>query len=1073
MKVLVIGIGGIGSEIVCSIEKKANTKERHQNIRFCVMDTDVNTLARLKREDFRGGIVQLSENNTVEEYRDRNKYSGAWFLQSNILDRKPMTEGAGQVRAVSRLAFEDAVAKGKAMQPIYEAISELHSISLETGNNVFRIVIVTSLAGGTGSGTFLPLALHLRKYYEDHYTNKSLIIRGMFLTAECFESIIRGNAEKKSLRGNSYAAIKELDAFMKAADGYLPSRYSVRMVNPKVYSETNLYSFDYCYLFGARNEQSQGITTFSALKEYVVKCIYAQIIGPLYEIYNSIEDNVLKSTMTDVDRKEAEFCRYCASGIRYLEYPYGKIVDYLTYKKIRKVFDEEWMLVEKAYAREEENRRRRRSEGEYVERIEMRQFYLQHVRTAGASNRFLSNIRKETMRNGRSLGSLYLEALMEDIRECQKDILESCREEQFVCENILHNAQDKHFWKKSELLNLINTFEELVIKSKRAIKINMESLAQRYFGQLDWKNGKTYHYFYWMQEEGELLHMNAVRYYLYQILEEAEEKRKSLNNQKDMFDELGKQKKRISLNFGESGSTDDNSGVDKALKHFGENWFWNWMHRKRWLRIIKLYEGAMVDLEDACFQYLLANVLELVVDHLGSLSDHLEKFYERFYVNREWYNENLEILSDSLFRKKNGITRYVCSSEGHLDYLLERVEDIHKDRQTNSELSQIILGQIVNVEEMETGTIDDIYRVQIVDSWRQNLKSEYADVLDINIIEAVIKEGEYFRQGDRRYRFTYLENVLMDIWDKTVPSLLIRDQQKSDNKYFCTFHKSLLDMEGRAGEIVVEQLKQKNGVETEGDIDKYSVIFYNVLYNLRALAVNEFAVGRPEIEDCLYESGDAFRAYYDVVSMQNKTKLSPHIDKNWSNISIMPDLNKDFTERREKDVYKAISWGWVNGNIGDTEAVRDRCRQYFENYSMLKDIQENIKGTLEKAVTDDQGIEKFTWWKRKEGAGEIEWIVRLYDDTLKNKWDSLPVRLMVEAAIELDREILHTLCGDVEYEAGFRSLILGHAEYLWEGESGGRQVCIWEIRHILQNAEQDDLCLEFDKCIRISRSKVQ
>ena len=67
------------------------------------------------------------------------------------------------------------------------------------------MVIVSSLAGGTGSGLILPVALYLKNYLATKFQASANITRGFFILPEVFYEVIRGQSERNNLRCNAYA----------------------------------------------------------------------------------------------------------------------------------------------------------------------------------------------------------------------------------------------------------------------------------------------------------------------------------------------------------------------------------------------------------------------------------------------------------------------------------------------------------------------------------------------------------------------------------------------------------------------------------------------------------------------------------------------------------------------------------------------------------------------------------------------------------------------------------------------------------------------------------------------------
>ena len=91
-------------------------------------DTDINDLAEIKRRSPHIKTVQTSTRSTVGEYLNINTNArDNWFPVNEMLNRKALTEGAAQVRAISRLAF-DTTLKGGMLDELHAAVDELFRI---------------------------------------------------------------------------------------------------------------------------------------------------------------------------------------------------------------------------------------------------------------------------------------------------------------------------------------------------------------------------------------------------------------------------------------------------------------------------------------------------------------------------------------------------------------------------------------------------------------------------------------------------------------------------------------------------------------------------------------------------------------------------------------------------------------------------------------------------------------------------------------------------------------------------------------------------------------------------------
>ena len=118
---LLVGLGGTGCKIINKVSELV-TDEQRKNIAFAMFDTDINELNEIKKRNPFVQIIQTSTKQTVGEYLSMDTHArDDWFPVNAILNAKTLTEGAGQVRSISRLALDTVIRTGK-MEPLHEAI---------------------------------------------------------------------------------------------------------------------------------------------------------------------------------------------------------------------------------------------------------------------------------------------------------------------------------------------------------------------------------------------------------------------------------------------------------------------------------------------------------------------------------------------------------------------------------------------------------------------------------------------------------------------------------------------------------------------------------------------------------------------------------------------------------------------------------------------------------------------------------------------------------------------------------------------------------------------------------------
>ncbi|MBR6789614.1 MAG: hypothetical protein IKM31_01955, partial [Oscillospiraceae bacterium] len=378
---LIVGTGGVGSELVERVLGRCSPAQR-ENIRAVVFDTDANAINALKRRGFPGKIIQTSESVTVGEYLHDDSYAReTWFPVHPLLEPKPLTEGAAQVRAISRLALEATIRSGR-IKPLHDAIDELHRLTGQNTKQVLRVIVVSSLAGGTGSGILLMLGMYIRHYLQTQCRQSSAIIRGFFLLPEVFYPVIEDDDESQrdSLRCNAYTTLRELDAFLMRSDNILPPRYKdlkLEFSKPSSFDweDYHVAPYDFCFLFDGQNMNGACLPSFPSYLEHAANCIYAQSVSAISERSNSSEDNTIRSLVRARGRN-----RYCGAGSAILEYPYEDVREYIALKWAQNSMSQHWLAADQVVEDKKRAHQRKLDEGytdsefddiqEYIDAVE-------------------------------------------------------------------------------------------------------------------------------------------------------------------------------------------------------------------------------------------------------------------------------------------------------------------------------------------------------------------------------------------------------------------------------------------------------------------------------------------------------------------------------------------------------------------------------------------------------------------------------------------------------------------------------------------------------------------------------
>ncbi|HEX4963439.1 MAG TPA: tubulin-like doman-containing protein [Thermoanaerobaculia bacterium] len=215
-----VGMGGTGSRIVDRIAARAERLPNWESqlrplTHFVSVDTnehDQNKLVHVPPGN-RLNIAAFDKARVIEGYRRSKDEQALQWLDQGYIPRPGFKPGAGQIRVESRLGFFFHSPE------IRERLRQLVQESLRPGITwrqavppKYNVYLVCTLAGGTGSGSFLPMAYLLQAVISE-FNWQPRVVGNLLLSTLMLEK----NAPElhPDIHANTYAALKELEHLTK------------------------------------------------------------------------------------------------------------------------------------------------------------------------------------------------------------------------------------------------------------------------------------------------------------------------------------------------------------------------------------------------------------------------------------------------------------------------------------------------------------------------------------------------------------------------------------------------------------------------------------------------------------------------------------------------------------------------------------------------------------------------------------------------------------------------------------------------------------------------------------------
>ena len=792
---LFVGVGGIGSDIVLRVAKKCMPGEK-ENIKFVALDTDANELRGVK--EGKGNIIpiQTSSTQSVLDYlKSDSSAMNEWFPVNTTLYNKTVSEGAGQVRAISRLALNATIKSGK-INALYNAIDELFLKDGGDMKQALRVVIVSSVAGGTGSGIAMIVGMLIREYLHENYREKAAIIRGYLLLPGVLDTFNPSESERASLRRNGYATIKEINAFMIKASGFCAVRKELERfkdlyvdipTSSGEFKRLEGLPFDFCFLLDRLDKSSSSMSTLNQYKEFAAQSLYEQNIGPMRTGSNSMEDNVIKEFANGDNLGRNRFGGIGASVIRY---PYEKILDYVAFSnaidRIGCSQDSDsasegvkgWLKYDRAF------------------KNAMSEYKKNRAFTSDEEPK-LSRVYVDAVNNGEDSFDndvkAYLSSGISNTKELQIGVEQKINEflDAFKAEIIrtfmarpsiedraqsFENMQSFN-WKTyngsgltvsgdksalDELKDEIDNYAESSAKDRaRSILFNAPSALA---------DVKAFQLESLIKTKKGSMHPNAIRYLLYSLLNRIESTeltsdrdsiayyREELGGAEDslfqfsneytpsegkdsMFDASGKFSKVKEVTLSDlCGTIDDMINNHKESQE----------HKDYFTEVISLGRRHLQQYYQNMMHYRNCKLLKVAYSELAKYIDGLCAQFEKFYNSFEekahaLKRKKIEIVDSLKFHKGDSVVN-ICATEEQLNFLYNMCAGNSAEFRLPEELNAEIFDAVKKNAEVErtskfdprnAGSKSDIFDDVLIDHFRYSAQVNYDEMINLNIVQAI------------------------------------------------------------------------------------------------------------------------------------------------------------------------------------------------------------------------------------------------------------------------------------------------------------------------------------------------
>lgn len=780
---VLIGLGGTGSRSVNNVAKLLHKKSIKINdgvVTCAVLDTNKSDSEIITGSGTEIPVIRTSDIRNIDQYLSDNAFQTPleWCPYSERFGEETMIDGASEMRFKSRLAFMDLMEKNERISKLKDVLAKVLPENAGTDDKI-RVMVVSSLAGGTGSGMFIQVALWLRKFFESK--GSVVTIRGILLLPDIFIETVRDikrNPRKVMYHyANAYAAVRELNSIDKVAKRRLkPTR---PIVIKGLFDSDNPPAktvFDNAFFID--NEDSNGVSfkTLGGYERLVAQIVYMQLYAPMQREMFSVEDNSYRAFEKSTEPV------FGSCGTAMAEYPVEDVIEYCALSAARDSVSSGWGRIDSdidEMINQEENAIK--DGAVIIERISRRDTFVKlfdekagkRGAEIGIDDQLFVRIKKDVVNEHREVvngnerseneeckAEHFINLVTEEIHRTvtQKGGLK--RISQIVEDIPDHEAPDSFYdgltdelkgirAKEKETINkVLKEFDE---NSKVYADEIIRTIVPLDMGSVNENDEKTVFGLFKKKDldgNDHFVHPVAAKYLMYKLTQKI----------KEIQGTLVVESRRKSAITGDTSKVSFDNPKTRRLETMEGYWGQVGWHisKAEIAHFIKKYKEYNTENKNLCMQYETELLTQLVLKDLSAKLNDIISVCESLFDSFSEYDKDIkEKIENNVQRNKNDFDKvlYIYAQREHKDakYRSLGIDIAANNDAINETVIKSIYGKFCakhrpnNTSNTKYTESDIAYTFErdIVNSYIDVIEQEHKAKIDISIIKAIQEESDY------------------------------------------------------------------------------------------------------------------------------------------------------------------------------------------------------------------------------------------------------------------------------------------------------------------------------------------
>lgn len=359
----------------------------------------------------------------------------------------------------------------------------------------------------------------------------------------------------------------------------------------------------------------------------------------------------------------------------------------------------------------------------------------------------------------------------------------------------------------------------------------------------------------------------------------------------------------------------------------------------------------MALLDEYCKVLVNIKVLKKIALYINNLSEGLKEFYLKMSSDISDIDTKIRDIEKYYANYEGSTVIYACASKKCLGKLTAQCKNTIGIYDLPKEFTKSIFDKAKSwAVKKADGTLSDEYGIDensdqaaktaginaffgnvfddiIMNFWRERVIKDCDSKINMDVVSAIYKEAQYESNCIKTdEKNAYLKLKIKGAENLAVPFIdSPRGVQRREIRASAMHPSVMGNLNEANADFFTTECLDPFGAELSPDVSKYQIVFYHSMYNIAAKNLAKMLPPKKALATNSIDKGDKgglyFATYHERIKniepldSENK-EISPHIQRDWQYLNVLPEVDPEYQTFEEKRIAKAFVYALISGKIG-------------------------------------------------------------------------------------------------------------------------------------------------------------